>query len=142
LHWLPTALNEIRELLKEQAVLVGPMSNEERSAAIREELDRKVDDVVNRLADLDEALCALACRGEDLITSNGPLIDYVALSEAAHAARWALDKVSETFELGSLDQTVVVGTEQKLALFGVGELTFAVVAPTGVSLADALARDE
>lgn len=142
MHWLPTALNEIRELLKEQAVLVGPMSNDERTAMIREELDHKVNDVVNRLAEIEEVLCALACKGEDLITSNGPLIDYVALSQAAHAARWALDKVSETFELGALDQTVVVGTEQKLALFGVGDITFAVVAPTGVSLADALARTE
>ena len=142
MHWLPTALNEIRELLKEQAVSVGPMNNEERATEIREELDRKVNDVVHRLASLDEVLCALACKGESLLTSNGPLIDYAALSEAAHAARWALDKVSDTYELGALDQTVVVGTEQKLALFGVGEITFAVVSPTGVSLADALARDE
>jgi predicted regulator of Ras-like GTPase activity (Roadblock/LC7/MglB family) len=140
-HWLPEALNEVRELLKEQSLLVGAMANEARSAEITSLVDQQVDEMVLRLSALDEVLCAMACRGEHLVTAHGPLIDYVALSEAAHAARWALEKVSTTFELGGVEQTVLVGAEQKLALFGAGEITFAIVSPTGVSLSEALARE-
>ena len=140
MHWLPEALDEIRDLLKEQSLLVGAMANEERHGEITTTVDQKVDGIVHRLAAIEEVLCALACRGEHLLTASGPLIDYVALSEAAHAARWALEKVSSTFELGGIEQTVLVGADQKLALFGAGEITFAIVSPTGVSLTEALAR--
>lgn len=140
MHWLPEALREIRRMLQEQSLLVGAMANEARSAEITTQVDQQVDAVVQRLSALDEVLCAIACRGEHLVTAHGPLIDYVALSEAAHAARWALEKVSGTFELGGVEQTVLVGAEQKLALFGAGEITFAIVSPTGVSLSEALAR--
>jgi len=140
-HWLPEALEEIRDLLKEQSLLVGAMANEDRHTEITTTVDQKVDAIVHRLAAIEEVLCALACRGEHLLTASGPLIDYVALSEAAHAARWAMEKVANAYELGSIDQSLVVGTEQKLAFFGAGEITFAIVSPTGVSLSEALSRD-
>ena len=106
--------------------------------AIDAGIERKVADLVHTLADLDGVVAALACRGEQLLASDGPLIDYVELSEATHAARWALDKVAGSFELGAIFQTVVVGSQKKLVLLGVGSITVALLAPADLSVAEIL----
>ena len=63
----------------------------------------------------------------------------MALSEATHAGRWAMEKVSKAFDLGTIQQTVVIGSEKKLAIITVGDVSLAIQAPLDISIELALA---
>ena len=140
MSWLTERMEEILDLLRQQSVLVGPMADDSKHMAIEASIERKVAELVHTLAALDGVVASLACRGEQLLASDGPLIDYVELSEATHAARWALDKVAGSFELGAIFQTVVVGSQQKLILLGIGSITLAILAPADLAVAEILSQ--
>ena len=72
------------------------------------------------------------------MASSGPLIHYVALAEAVHAAQWAMEKVANTYELGPIQQTAVIGGQKKLAMLTVGAVNIAIVAEQTTSLSDSL----
>lgn len=136
--WLNEALSEVGKILQRQAVLVGPMADELENERLDRELEQLMSALVHRIAADPGVEAVLACKGPSLIASDGPLINYVALSEATHGGRWAMEKVAKTFQLGKINQTVVIGEEKKLAMLSVGEVTISILAPLGVSIGAAL----
>jgi|GEM_PF-4805812 len=139
MQWLDDTLKEVGQIIQRQNVLVGAMADELEHARLNKSLEKILSALVHRIAAGDGIELALACRGESLVASDGPLLDYVSLSEATHAGRWAMEKVAKAFELGTLQQTVVVGAEKKLAIITIGDVSLAIQAPKEVSIEVALA---
>ena len=127
MQWLNDALAEIRDILQRQSVLVGPMADELEEARLDRDLEKLLSALVQRIATSEGVDAVLASKGDVLMASAGPLIDYVALSEASHGAHWAMEKVAKAYELGEIQQTVLVGEEKKLAIFTVGNVNIALV---------------
>jgi predicted regulator of Ras-like GTPase activity (Roadblock/LC7/MglB family) len=139
MQWLDDTLKEVGEILQRQAVLVGAMTDDLEHARLNKTLEKILSALVHRISAGEGIELALACRGESLVASDGPLLDYVALSEATHAGRWAMEKVSKAFDLGTIQQTVVIGSEKKLAIITVGDVSLAIQAPLDISIELALA---
>jgi predicted regulator of Ras-like GTPase activity (Roadblock/LC7/MglB family) len=138
MKWLDDTLKEVGDILQRQAVLVGAMTDDLEHARLNKSLEKILGALVHRVATGEGIELALACRGESLVASDGPLLDYVGLSEATHAGRWAMEKVAKAFDLGTIQQTVVVGSEKKLAIITVGDVSLAIQAPKDVSIELAL----
>lgn len=138
MQWLTDALDEIREILQRQAVLTGPMSDDLETARLDRDLEKLLGALTGRIAACEGVEVVLATKGESLMASSGPLIDYVALAEAVHAAQWAMEKVANTYELGPIQQTAVIGGQKKLAMLTVGAVNIAIVAEQTTSLSDSL----
>ena len=138
MEWLNDTLIEIQNILQRQSVLVGPMADELESARLDRDLEKLLGALVQRVVACDGVEAVLASKGEVLMASAGPLIDYVALSEASHGAHWAMEKVAKTYELGALQQTVIVGEHKKLAMLIVGSVSVAIVASRDTVLGESL----
>ncbi len=138
MQWLNDALSEIQNILQRQSVMVGPMADELESARLDRDLEKLLSALVQRIVACDGVEAVLASKGETLMASAGPLIDYVALSEASHGAHWAVEKVAKAYDLGSLQQNVIVGEHKKLAMLMVGDVSIAIVAGRDTVLGDAL----
>ena len=138
MQWLNDAMDEIRDILQRQAVLSGPMSDDLESARLDRDLEKLLSALVGRVAACEGVEAVLATKGESLMASAGPLIDYVALAEALHGAQWAMEKVAKTYELGEIQQTVVVGNAKKLAMLSVGSVSIAMVSNQATVLSDSL----
>ncbi|MEC7242662.1 MAG: hypothetical protein VXW32_15630 [Myxococcota bacterium] len=138
MQWLTNALDEIRDILQRQAVLTGPMSDDLESARLDRDLEKLLGALAGRIAACEGVEVVLATKGETLMASSGPLIDYVALAEALHAAQWAMEKVANAYELGPIEQTALIGGQKKLSMLSVGEVSIAMVAEQSTNLSDSL----
>jgi predicted regulator of Ras-like GTPase activity (Roadblock/LC7/MglB family) len=138
MQWLNDALSEIRDILQRQSILVGPMADELEAARLDRDLEKLLSALVQRIATCEGIEAVLASKGEVLMASAGPLIDYVALSEASHGAHWAMEKVAKAYALGEIQQTVLVGDDKKLAMLTIGSVNIAIVSEKDVTLAQSL----
>ncbi|GEM_PF-6784426 len=138
MSWLAEALDDLREASRKHAVMVGDNSSEEERQAVATELQEGVVQVVQQLGKLDGVTAAFACQGEAVLEKEGFVPDFDNLASTARTVRVALDVASESFRLGGLGQTVLVGGEHKLALFTIGDITLGVLTPAGISLAQAM----
>jgi len=138
MSWLAEALDDLREASRKHAVMVGDNSSEDERQAVATELQEGVVQVVQQLGKLDGVTAAFACQGEAVLEKEGFVPDFDNLSSTTRSLRGALDVASESFRLGGMSQTVLVGAEHKLALFSIGDVTLGVLTPTGVSLAQAM----
>ena len=138
MEWLNDTLVEIQNILQRQAVLVGPMADELESARLDRDLEKILSALVQRIVACDGVEAVLASKGEILMASAGPLIDYVALSEASHGAHWATEKVGKAYELGALQQNVIIGEHKKLAMLITGSVSIAIVATRETVLGSSL----
>jgi hypothetical protein len=138
MHWLNDALYEIQDILQRQSVFVGAMADDLETARLDRDLEKLLSALVQRIAACDGIEAILASKGEVLMASAGPLIDYVALSEASHGAQWAMEKVAKAYDLGAIRQNVLIGEHKKLAMFTVGSVTIAMVCPNDLVLANVL----
>jgi len=140
MQWLNDALAEIRDILQRQSILTGPMADELESARLDRDLEKLLSALVQRIAASDGVEAVLASKGENLMASAGPLIDYVALSEASYGAHWAMEKVAKAYELGEIQQTVLVGNNKKLAILTIGSVNIALVAQKDIVISTSLAN--
>jgi hypothetical protein len=140
MQWLNDALSEIQDILGRQSILVGAMADDLENARLDRDLEKLLSALVQRIAACDGVEAILGSKGEVLMASAGPLIDYVALSEASHGAHWAMEKVANAYELGPIRQTVLVGEHKKLAIFTVGSVNIAIVCSTHIVLAEVLGK--
>jgi len=138
MQWLNDALSEIQDILQRQSILVGAMADDLETARLDRDLEKLLSALVQRFATCDGIEAILASKGEVLMASAGPLIDYVALSEASHGAHWAMEKVAKAYDLGAIRQNVLIGEHKKLAMFTVGSVNIAVVCPKDIVLANTL----
>ncbi len=138
MSWLAEALDDLREVSRRHAVMVGDTSSERERDDVAAELHEGVIQVVQQLGRLDGVTAAFACQGESVIEKEGFVPDFDNLASSARGLRNAIDLASETFRLGGLSQTVLVGAEHKLAVMTIGDITLGVLTPAGVSLAQAM----
>jgi predicted regulator of Ras-like GTPase activity (Roadblock/LC7/MglB family) len=73
-----------------------------------------------------------------VVESTGQSADYEAL---AAMSQWCVTpghQVVETLSLGALQQILLIGSERKLAMIQLGQMTLGILAPTSVHLSDVL----
>ncbi len=138
MSWLAEALDDLRETSRRHAVMVGDNSSEEERQDVATELQEGIVQVVQQLGRLDGVTAAFACQRDGVLEKEGFVPDFDNLAATSRALRAGLDVASETFRLGGLSQTVLVGGEHKLAVFTIGDVTLGVLTPAGISLAQAM----
>ena len=138
MSWLAEALDDLREVSRRHAVMVGENSSEQDREQVAAELSEGVIQVVQQLGRLEGVTAAFACQGDSVVEKEGFVPDFDNLASTTRSLRIGLDVASETFRLGGLGQTVLVGGEHKLAVMTIGDITLGVLTPAGVSLAQAM----
>jgi predicted regulator of Ras-like GTPase activity (Roadblock/LC7/MglB family) len=137
MSWLEEALDELRELSRQKALLQESDSGEDHQA-LAVEFQEGAAEIVRQLGRQRGITAAFACQGESVLEEAGYVPDADGLAKTVRALRAGLDTAAEGFRLGGLTQTVMVGSEHKLALFTAGDTTLGVLTPRGVSLAQAM----
>jgi predicted regulator of Ras-like GTPase activity (Roadblock/LC7/MglB family) len=73
-----------------------------------------------------------------VVESSGEAADYEALAAMSQWCVTPAHQVVETLSLGALQQILLIGSDRKLAMIQLGQMTLGILAPTSVQLSDVL----
>ncbi len=94
--------------------------------------------LVREVAARPGVTACFACHDGLVLEAAGRPCDFEALSAMTQTCAMAGKEAAETLSLGSVQQLVIVGRKDKLALFVIGQLQIGVLSPVSVSLAATL----
>lgn len=72
------------------------------------------------------------------VEAAGKGVDYDALAAMTQSSLMPAEHAAETLSLGAVQQLVIVGSEQKLALIQLGQMTLGILSPASVQLSEVL----
>jgi predicted regulator of Ras-like GTPase activity (Roadblock/LC7/MglB family) len=142
-HWLAEQVSELKKLslrcylhserwAKREGV---SQSGEAEARAVFRAALRKVVEQIGQHQGVSG--CFVAHDGL-VVESTGQPADYEAL---AAMSQWCVTpghQVVETLSLGALQQILLIGSERKLVMIQIGQMTLGILAPTSVYLSDVL----
>jgi predicted regulator of Ras-like GTPase activity (Roadblock/LC7/MglB family) len=73
-----------------------------------------------------------------LVEAVGDTLDFEALAAMAQWCETPAEHAAKTLTLGTVQQILIIGSENKLALIRLGRMTLGIVSPTSIQLAETL----
>lgn len=133
MHWLEAQVEELHALAEARDRAADP------KAARRAFVDA-VEEVAAEVVRRSGVTACFVCHDGLLIETAGRAPDFEALSAMTQHWMVAGKEAALTLALGRVQQMVIVGHENKLALFVIGQLAVGILSPSTVQLSRALAH--
>jgi len=132
MHWLESQVVRLHGLATRQ---------KPRSAIkeVRREFLNAVAELAAATVRRDGVTACFVCHDGLLIETAGRATDFEALSAMTQHWMVAGNEAAQTLALGKVQQMLIVGDEQKLALFVIGQLAVGILSPSAVVLSRVLA---
>ena len=137
MHWLNDRIGEVDELA--HRMLLTKATDSMGSAAVaRRAFLQEVTKLAAQIAAREGVTACVVAHDGLVLARSGRRIDEEAVAATGGLALLQAQRAGRDLSLGAVRQIVLIGDENKLALFSVGTLTVAVLAPGEVNLASAL----
>lgn len=146
MHWLTDRVSELQELHDTWKNLRGADEEEdaptEPSSAAKARLSflRGLTELVEEVAERKGIDAAFASHDGLLVHCAGGPATADALAAVAASVVLPAYNAADTLEMGPLQQVVFAGTDRKLALLVIGDLSIGVLASVDVHLASVLSK--
>jgi predicted regulator of Ras-like GTPase activity (Roadblock/LC7/MglB family) len=138
MHWLAEQIEELHQLES-----VHDTSRERGDSKIQSQarviLIGAVRQLVQDVATRDGVTASFAAYEGLLVDSAGGSANFDALAAMGQRLISTANEASDPLLLSHVHQMVVIGDEQKVVLFQIGDLTVGILGPAAVTLAERLA---
>ncbi len=115
----------------------GPVSREQEAKA-RTEFLSGLRAVVQQIARRRGVSGCFVANEGLLVEAVGDGLDFEALAAMAQWCETPAEHAAKTLALGTVQQILIVGSRDKLALIRLGRMTLGIVSPTSIQLAETL----
>lgn len=145
MHWLAEQLGQLHALasrhrqykeLSEKNVAGSADAEKQARTAFLSSVHELVQEISRRQG---VEACFAAHEGL-LVEIGGQLAEFEALGAMAASCIQAAEKAADSLALGEMNQMVIIGERQKLALFAVGGMALGILAKSSTGLAQVLSR--
>lgn len=142
-HWLAdqvAVLGELSErcrLLNKRHPIQGGVSSENEANA-RTAFLSKLRSVVEHVNQRHGVLGCFVAHEGLLVEAAGDTVDFEALAAMSQWCEVPAQRAAETLSLGSVQQILIIGSERKLALIQLGQMTMGILSPASVQLSEVL----
>jgi predicted regulator of Ras-like GTPase activity (Roadblock/LC7/MglB family) len=144
MHWLAEQIRNLQKLAERHiqyrdlaALEVGGSDEAEKEA--REAFLEAVRELVAGIAGRPGVEACLVSHDGLLVEAEGNLEDLEPLAAMAQSCFESGARTAESLELGKMQQMLVIGEQQKIALFRVGHMVLGILAMSETNLAQVLA---
>ena len=143
MHWLAEQVAELTELsqrchLHSERWIKREGVSDSGDAEARATFMSALRKVIEQIGQRDGVLGCFAAHDGLVVDSTGESADYEALAAMSQWCVTSAYQVAETLSLGSLQQILLIGSDKKLALVQLGQMTLGILAPTSVQLSELL----
>ena len=138
MHWLATQVDDLKSKAEvhARARALGPATVHELAA--REDFLTATRALVAAIGDRSGVTACFVSHDGLLADCRGDAPDFEALAAVAQTCAATAGRAGLELSLGDVNQVVLVGSDQKLALLIVGQLALGILCPVDTSLAGVL----
>lgn len=144
-HWLAEQVAVLNRLSEQYERLnrawqdSGSVSREQEARA-RSEFVSGLHTVVEQISRRSGVSGCFVANEGLLVEAAGQGLDFEALAAMAQWCETPAEHVAKTLALGTVQQILVIGAKNKLALIRLGRMTLGIVSPSSIRLAEVLQR--
>lgn len=145
-HWLVDQVAMLRDLSQQSHLLNERWAKRAGASGKKESKARAaflstLRQVVVQIGEHDGVLGCFVAHDGLVVETAGKELDFEALAAMAQWCVMPAYNAVETLSLGSLQQILLIGSERKLALIQLGQMSLGIVAPISVQLSETLKTD-
>jgi len=142
MHWFDSQLQVLYQLAEAyQKCRNNSFDDAEETRKTRTEFINSVQELVDSVVKLSNISGCVAGHDGFILAKAGSVVDSDALGVMLQESMLIAERSNKLLALGKIQQIVIVGEKNKIAMISIGQLTLGIVCPKHINLADTLSQN-